>query len=240
MSVAATVVPSSREASLLPAADANATASVALRIMPLGASVTWGVGSTTGSSYRKDLRDLLVAAGNTVDMVGEVKHGSDFTDNESESFSGYTLEQIAEKAAAAVPKYKPNLVLIDAGTNNCNRGGTVADLGRKMTALLEGIFAASKGASVVLATILANPDAKQDACRVDANRQYAALVEDLAAKGRKVVLADMRSAQAPTTRDLADGRHPNDAGYAKMASVWFQGIQLVISKGLLAAAEEAT
>jgi len=33
--------------------------------------------------------------------------------------------------------------------------------------------------------------------------------------------------------DLADGRHPNDAGYVKMANVWFSGIQQVISKGML-------
>jgi len=207
--------------------------------MPLGASVTWGVGSTTGSSYRKALRDLLVAAGHAVDMVGEVKHGSDFTDNESESFSGYTLEQIAEKAAAAVPRYKPNLVLIDAGTNNCNGGGAAAGIGAKMTAMLDGIFAGSRGVSVVLATILANPDARQDGCRVEANRQYAALVADLAGKGAKLVLADMRSADGPTTRDLADGRHPNDAGYAKMANVWFRGIQDLAARGVLTAAEAA-
>jgi hypothetical protein len=33
--------------------------------------------------------------------------------------------------------------------------------------------------------------------------------------------------------DLADGRHPNDAGYMKMANIWFGGIQEVISKGFL-------
>jgi hypothetical protein len=43
----------------------------------------------------------------------------------------------------------------------------------------------------------------------------------------------MRGPDGPLVTDLADGRHPNDAGYVKMADVWFSGIQEVISKGLL-------
>ena len=43
----------------------------------------------------------------------------------------------------------------------------------------------------------------------------------------------MRGPGGPLVTDLADGRHPNDAGYVKMANVWFSGIQEVISKGLL-------
>jgi hypothetical protein len=43
----------------------------------------------------------------------------------------------------------------------------------------------------------------------------------------------MRSPAGPLVTDLADGRHPNDAGYVKMANVWFTGIQEVISKGFL-------
>jgi hypothetical protein len=53
------------------------------------------------------------------------------------------------------------------------------------------------------------------------------------AAGAKLVLVDMRGPGGPLVTDLADGRHPNDAGYVKMANIWFQGVQEVISKGLL-------
>lgn len=43
----------------------------------------------------------------------------------------------------------------------------------------------------------------------------------------------MRGPGGPLVTDLADGRHPNDAGYVKMANIWFQGIQEVIGKGFL-------
>ncbi len=74
-----------------PAAPAAPAASaVPLRIMPLGASVTFGVGSTTGNSYRKRLRGLLVAANQTVNYVGDRQNG-DFADRDVEAVPGFVL-----------------------------------------------------------------------------------------------------------------------------------------------------
>jgi hypothetical protein len=82
------------------AESVNAT-SAPFRIMSLGASVTFGVGSTTGDSYRKDLEDLLVANGNTVSYVGTKKNGN-FTDNAVEATPGFVISQIADLANTAV------------------------------------------------------------------------------------------------------------------------------------------
>lgn len=204
--------------------------------MPLGASVTFGVGSSTGDSYRKDLRDLLVAANHTVNMVGTRKNG-DFTDSDVEATSGFVISQIAASAAAAVPKLLPNMVLIDAGTNNCNSGGTVPTAGAEVAAMIDGIFEHSPGVTVLLATILVNTVPVQDVCRVDINKQYAELVARLQG-GAKLFLVDMRSPQGPTINDLADGRHPNDVGYRKMANVWYTGIQQATDHGLVTAPAE--
>ena len=67
-----------------------------LRVLPLGASIVWGIGSTTGNgfvflagrgnlgfssnvgimtSFRKPLRDALRQAGWDVNMVGSQNHG---------------------------------------------------------------------------------------------------------------------------------------------------------------------
>lgn len=75
--------------------------SVPFRIMALGASVTFGVGSTTGDSYRKDLEDLLVANGNTVEYVGQMNNGN-FSDNAVEATPGFVISQIAASADVAV------------------------------------------------------------------------------------------------------------------------------------------
>jgi lysophospholipase L1-like esterase len=217
------------------AIDKRANATVPLRIMPLGASVTFGVGSTTGNSYRKDLRDALVSAGHTVNMVGTQTNGA-FVDNDCEAYSGFVIAQIAEKARNALPQLQPNVVLVDAGTNNCNRGEMVPDAGRNVTALVEEVFTLSPGATVVLTTLLVNTVAAQDTCRVDVNGQYVRLASELQAAGKKLVLVDMRGSGGPTTGDLADGRHPNDVGYGKMAKIWLQGILDAQQRGFLTVA----
>jgi hypothetical protein len=82
------------------AAGVNTT-SIPFRIMSLGASVTFGTGSTTGDSYRKDLEDLLVANGNTVTYVGTKKNGN-FTDNAVEATPGFVILQISGLANTVV------------------------------------------------------------------------------------------------------------------------------------------
>jgi hypothetical protein len=51
---------------------------VELRILPLGASITWGLKSETHNGYRKYLRDQLRFDGWEVNMVGS-KHDPDST-----------------------------------------------------------------------------------------------------------------------------------------------------------------
>ncbi|KAI7779435.1 hypothetical protein LA080_000815 [Diaporthe eres] len=212
-------------------------APVPLRIMPLGASVTFGTGSSTGDSYRKDLRDQLVAAGQTVNFVGEFQNGN-FTNRQVEATPGFVINQIANSSNATVPKFLPNLVLLDAGTNNCNSGGTVPDAAANVSSLINSIYTQSPGSTVILASVLVNKVPAQEACRVDVNNQYNALAAQLTGRGAKFVFVDMRSPEGPTTNDLADTRHPNDVGYQKMANIWMQGIQQALAKGFITAAAE--
>ncbi|KAJ0115619.1 hypothetical protein J7T55_010442 [Diaporthe amygdali] len=212
-------------------------AAVPLRIMSLGASVTFGTGSSTGNSYRKDLRDQLVAAGQTVNFVGEFVNGN-FTNRQVEATPGFVISQIANSSNVNVPKFLPNLVLLDAGTNNCNSGGAVPDAGANVSSLINSIYTQSPGSTVILASVLVNKVPAQEACRVDVNNQYNALATQLTGQGAKFVLADMRSPEGPTTNDLADTRHPNDVGYQKVANVWMQGIQQALSKGFITAAAD--
>ena len=57
--------------------EEQAATAPALRIMPLGDSITFGVGSSTGSSYRLALWNLL--AGQSLDFVGTCRSRSTLT-----------------------------------------------------------------------------------------------------------------------------------------------------------------
>jgi hypothetical protein len=87
-----------------------------LRILCLGASITYGLRSTDGNGYRYGLRGKLVEQGNDVNMIGSVKAGN-MSNNNVEGWPGYEIDQITEKAKLSLPKM-PNVVLICAGSKS--------------------------------------------------------------------------------------------------------------------------
>ncbi|KAK3299621.1 PLC-like phosphodiesterase [Chaetomium fimeti] len=125
----------------------NSTASLSardgtfyLRIPPLGASITWGQGSTDGNGYRKHLRDQLRFDGWNVNMVGS-RSGGTMNDRDVEGWPGYRVEQVDDRARTVVPLYKPNVVLINAGTNDATQDYYVSTTRDRMRAMIEYIFA---------------------------------------------------------------------------------------------------
>ncbi|CAN8102787.1 unnamed protein product [Discula destructiva] len=200
---------------------ARHAASVPLRIMSLGASVTFGPTSSIDNSYKESLRDMLVASGSTVEFVGEL----DYTNPQVQGQDGLSISQVADLANRETPLVLPNLVLMGLGANDCKNGEIISDAGANVTALINDIFAQSPGSTVILSTVPVNTrDPAQDACRVDINTQYTALAAHLTAQGAKMMLVDMRGADpdVSTTADLAD--------------VWFQGIQEAAAQGFITVA----
>ncbi|KHN99967.1 Esterase, SGNH hydrolase-type [Metarhizium album ARSEF 1941] len=205
---------------------------VALRLMPLGASITYGQGSSTGNGYRGDLHDLLTSNGYAVGMVGSRRHGS-MEDNAVEGWPGFLIHEVRSKAEAAVPSRLPNVFLVNAGTNDCAVNLDLDAAGRRIDRLLEYLWTASPGSTVILSTLLVNLSPPVEARVGRVNAQIEQVAEDRAAQGKRIVLVDMHAADAPQAPDMADATHPNDAGYSKMAAIWLRGIQEAAAKGFL-------
>ncbi|ROT41448.1 hypothetical protein SODALDRAFT_119780 [Sodiomyces alkalinus F11] len=206
--------------------------------MPLGASITYGEGSSDGNGYRQYLRDLLTEDGHIVDYVGTRSHGT-MGDNDVEGWPGLRIDQLAAKAEASVPAYLPNLVLIDAGTVNCLQDAGPDHAVDRMLELINYIRGASSRVSVVLSTLLVsdNKNNETDDCARKVNDQFRSLVLDQLALSRKVVLADMDGPGGPEVDALVDTMRPGDgdAGFEKMAAVWFDSIRDAASRGWLEA-----
>jgi len=95
-----------------------------LRIMPLGASITAGSGDEPKgkeNGYRKPLRDYYRFREHVVNMVGCQKLGS-MKDNDHEGHPGALTEEVLGFLKCSI-KFKPNVVLINAGTNDARQGG---------------------------------------------------------------------------------------------------------------------
>ncbi|PSR81424.1 SGNH hydrolase-type esterase domain-containing protein [Coniella lustricola] len=226
----------------------------ALRIMPLGASITYGFLSTDGNGYREDLLDLLERGGNTqISYVGSRNNGT-MDENAVEGWPGYRIDQVMAKAAAAVPRYLPNVILLNVGTNDCvqnwNMDNTTQkstvepslttnstfDVGDRMRILVNDLLEWSPNTTVIMSTLILN---KQDAVNTrvnDANAQFRDVAAALKADGKRVVLADMTTAAGgPNITTMADVTHPNDVGYALMANRWYVALQEAGQQGLLMA-----
>ncbi|KAH7316977.1 SGNH hydrolase-type esterase domain-containing protein [Stachybotrys elegans] len=188
-----------------------------LRIMPLGASITRGQGSTDGNGYRKALRQQLRWKGWKVNMVGSRQDGN-MNDSDNEGWAGYVINSVYNEFKKSA-HLKPNLVLVNAGTNDCGDNGDGSNTRRDMKAMLDGIFSSIDGVTIILSTLL--PKGTNNGCASFVSEQYRSLVQNDFA-GRRIGLADINSVLPSST--LIDGTHPTNEGYRLFASVWWDAI----------------
>ena len=205
---------------------AKAQANINLRILPLGDSITAGYQSTTANGYRGPLASALASQVGTVDFVGSQIDGS-MPDPDNEGHFGYEIDRLASLTNIALYNYKPNLVLLDAGINDLGNGNDVTNAPARLASLLDQVLASEPDATVLVAQLIVNATPNVESEVGAFNNQLATLVQARASAAKHVYLVDM---SAVTVNDLADGLHPNDAGYQLMANAWDAGIQQVIAK----------
>lgn len=209
--------------------------------MPLGASITFGIESSDGNGYRRVLRKALWEGGNVVNMVGSQKGGT-MKDNENEGYPGLRIGQVKDNALKALKETKPNVVLINLGTNDASQNFKVSTAQDRMGELIGLIYNRTDNtATVILSTLLPNKDTATQR-NVDAiNGMYVKLVTKFKAEKKRIVLAEMRGADGPSLlTDFADNTHPNDKGYAKMAKIWLKALGEASKEGLLQKAIKVT
>ncbi|KAL8999848.1 MAG: hypothetical protein Q9169_001389 [Polycauliona sp. 2 TL-2023] len=194
---------------------ANIGNGLQLRIYPLGDSITSGAASSSNSGYRIGLQHHLV--GSRLLFVGSKSSGS-----------------MSNNAKISQHSLDPNIVLLHAGTNDLKEPVPVdpSHAPDRLGALIDQIIAASPDAVVLVAQIISNANAAAES-RIQAyNNAIPGLVKSRVESGHKIMDLDFRSIG---NADLKDGIHPTDAGYQKMADIWFKGIQESFKKGWIKA-----
>ncbi|MFG1606160.1 SGNH/GDSL hydrolase family protein [Actinoplanes sp. NPDC049265] len=190
-----------------------------VKVMPLGASITWGSNSSDGNGYREELRKRMAGAGVTIDYVGSQRSGA-MADKDNEGHPGWRIDQISTEVDGWLATYRPDVVLINIGTNDTIQNHDLPGAPGRMRALIQRIVAARPGVKVVVSTLVPSRDAGNNARVREFNAALPAIARDERAAGHRVYLADLFSSL--TVDDIgADGIHPTDGGYRKMADVWF-------------------
>jgi lysophospholipase L1-like esterase len=205
---------------------AQAQAPGLLKIMPLGDSITFGSPDRAYGGYRHALGALLAKDGYAINFVGSQRSGIGIIPNpDHEGHSGWTIAQIKSGIDTDrwLEAYRPDIILLHIGTNDLRRGDAAAAQ-TDLSALLDDIRSRLPEARIIVAQIIPfrrGPD--------PAHRAYnAAIPAMIAAKGALVSMVNMEAILA--AEDYADGLHPNDGGYDKMARAWEAAIRDALAR----------
>lgn len=205
------------------APEVRASAPGELRVMPLGASSTEGVGSVGTAGYRLPLWQRLAADGIRVDYVGSRASGpSALPDHEHEGRSGITAARMVSSAGGWVLAADPDVVLLHAGTNDLIAGASGRTVARRLDALLTRIFVAAPDTHVVMAGVWA-PLTRQKAARAELARLLPGAAAAHRSRGHSVEFVDTSRLFAGSR--TVDGLHAGPAAYRLIAGMWADRIE---------------
>lgn len=207
-------------------AAAEVAAPPVLRIMPLGTSSTVGAGSLATAGFRMPLEALLTRDGIAYDMVGSQQSGPPgMADRDNEGHGGWTMARMQPQVAGWVTRQRPDLVLLQVGTNDLLSGVAPATVAQRLDTMITTIRANSC-AGVIVAGVWA-PLRNRPAARAEYARLAAAVVARHRSAGEPVTFVDTSTLLGPA--DIADGLHPDAAGYRKIAAMWEREIRAFVS-----------
>jgi lysophospholipase L1-like esterase len=210
----------------------TSTPTVPVRLMPLGDSITDGHGVLGG--YRTLLwQELVQTDHDNIDFVGSLSTGpTTLGDKDNEGHSGWCIDgscygvsttDLVSGIDGWLATYKPDIILLHAGTNDLGSGDTGAVTATHLDTLLEKIFTDEPNAIVIVAQIISmNQGAAPPAEEAAYNADIPALITKYKAQGRKIEIVDM-SGLLTSTADYQAGDfwHPSQQGYDKMANAWY-------------------
>ena len=214
----------------LPPFQVDAQVTTTVKIMPLGDSITFGLGPIPGDEgYRKNLYLSLENFGLNVNFVGSESNGTGF-DNNHEGHIGWTADEIRDNVFDWLSANPADYILLHIGTNDITLGGqNAAEIVTEVEGILDEVdrweTSSGNSATVILARIILRTDnfaRNQTTIQFD-DALEAMVSARVAVESDNLVIVDMEHSLNYST-DLEDGIHPTAEGYNKMAAVWYNAL----------------
>ncbi len=213
---------------LLAALAGGTVQAAAMRIMPVGDSITVGIGDGNNGGYRGPLYQSLVGAGYAVDFVGTQTGGS-IPDPQHEGHSGWRADQIRDNITGWLAANPPDIILLHIGTNDITQNEHAPGITAEISQILSNIDAYESSHAVIITVVLAriiNRSTPLSALGIETttlNTSIASMAATRIAAGDNLVVVDQESALA-YPGDLVDTVHPSASGYSKMTPVWYNAL----------------
>ncbi|MFD2248386.1 SGNH/GDSL hydrolase family protein [Pontibacter ruber] len=224
----------------------------ALRIMPLGNSITQG--DNEHPSYRYPLWKMLTEAGVEFEYVGShdvnFEGNPEFPDHNGQTYSnrneghwGWRIDQILhghedERDKGRLKEwlrgYTPDVVLMHLGSNDVMQEQPVEETIQELEEVVSEIRKTNPNVTILMAKILPIWIEKVGQNTIDRwsnyNEQIPLLARRLNSDQSPVIVVDQTVDFDPTEgADTWDGVHPNASGEEKMALRWFEALDPVIT-----------
>jgi len=201
----------------------------AIRIWPLGDSITGGYAKNTG--YRRNLWQKLHSAGRNIDFVGTITNYIDGDpedpdyDTAHDGHWRWRTDEILAQVDAWTAQVKPDMVLLFLGTNDLLQEKPVDEAAANIARIIERIRAVNPSVAILVAQVSPNgmtPDA------ISKLNQRIGEMAALSTKKSPVVIVDQHSG-FEVDADTWDGVHPNARGAEKMAVRWLDAVKRTMS-----------
>ncbi|MEM8501183.1 MAG: LamG-like jellyroll fold domain-containing protein, partial [Pseudomonadota bacterium] len=203
------------------------SAQTEIRVLPLGDSITHGFDQV---SYRRALWFKLQNAGYNVDFVGS---HTDFVgtippalqdfDLDHEGHSGIEAGQLDQSLNTWLQLYDIDIVLLHIGTNDINRGQTVASTLNEMASIIAKLRNENPQVIILLAKIIPMRNTSVTAF----NDAIDAWLPTQSNPNSPIILVDQFTG-FDAFADNADNFHPNPDGEEKIATRWFDALQPIL------------
>jgi hypothetical protein len=211
------------------------------KIMPLGDSITFGVGDEGNAGYRGPLFALIVDAGQNVTFTGSQSNGPTTVSGQPfpqkhEGHSGWGISEVTQYSNGNAgiftvipdPGFNsssggvPNIVLLHIGTND--QGSlSASQMQSDLSDLLDQIVQNAPDAYVVVAQIIPLGYGTNDVIKTY-NQAIPGMVQQRADAGEHITVVDMFTGFDAQTMLGSDSIHPNTSGYQFMADHWYSAI----------------
>ena len=202
-------------------ASVSLGATTPVKIMPLGDSITDGY--TIPGGYRIDLEDDLVARGVSFDFVGSLSNGpASLGDRDHEGHSGWRIDELRAHIDGWIAASQPDVVLLLIGSNDVAQNYQVDTAPDRLAGLIDRIHELRPATKLFVSSIPMSTNTAYHSAAQTYNAEIPGIVDARAAAGRPIWFVN--GGGALTLSDMAEGSHPNAAGYSKLADAWFAAL----------------
>ncbi|KAM0541151.1 hypothetical protein ACHAPJ_013369 [Fusarium lateritium] len=192
------------------------------RILGTGSSSAQGTGSSPLNGYRLELKSLLEGNGATVSFTGPFCDGMEGGNHAG--VGGNTIGQTKDRAVEANgwSNLAPNVVIINVGSNNCGDDGTLKEEpAPPMKELLDALLKTPNTVILVSLVHQVQTPARNE-CIKGVNGVMAEVANTYPSSQVKTV--DLFGGLNLAEDEYADKIHVNNAGYKKMAKMYYDAL----------------